>query len=116
MSPPLILVPACRLCVTQAAATTNSAQATGRQRRDGSRPSGNTRMRSNSSTTVSSAAAPARVPTNRAPGAEPRAVASPYSAYCSANVEVAIDTPIRPSSQPTALPGRRLVIRRPDAV
>jgi hypothetical protein len=52
-------------------------------------------------------------PASRAAGIDPGAVASPYSAYCSASMVTASDSPIRPSSQPMALPGRRLVIRRP---
>ena len=40
-------------------------------------------------------------------------MASPYSAYCSISKVVASDSPIRPRSQPMALPGRRLVITSP---
>jgi len=47
-----------------------------------------------------------------AAGIEPGAVASPYSAYCSVIMVTASDSPIRPSSQPMALAGRRAVISR----
>ena len=57
----------------------------------------------------------ARHPTALAAGTAPGAVATPYSAYCSANMLVATDRPIEPSSQPMALSGRRLAIRRPLA-
>jgi len=64
---------------------------------------------------VAKAPTGARHPTALAAGTAPGAVATPYSAYCSANMLVATDRPIEPSSQPMALSGRRLVIRRPLA-
>ncbi len=93
--------------------TTNIAHSTGRHRRDGSRPSGKSTTRKNSSSTVSKATVPDNQPASRATGTEPGAVASPYTAYCSVTMVTASDSPTRPSSQPMALPGRRLTIRRP---
>src|SRR2546423_440568 len=95
--------------------TTAIAHSTGRQRGDGRWPSGNSRTMMNSRSTVATAPTEARHPTALAAGRAPGAVATPYSAYCSANMLVATDRPIEPSSQPMALSGWRLVIRWPLA-
>jgi hypothetical protein len=52
-------------------------------------------------------------PASRAAGSDPGATAIPCSAYCSVSMTAARDRPIRPSSQPMALPGTRVAISRP---
>ena len=113
MIPPLIMMPAWNCCATRPAATTTSAHRTGRQRGDGSRPSGNSSTRTNSKTTVTATAAADRTPATLAAGTVPGAVARPYRAYCSVSMATVRDKPVRPSSQPIALPGTRRAIRPP---
>src|SRR5262249_35983635 len=95
---------------------TNSAHSTGRQRRDGSRPSGNNNTMKNSRTTASANAASDSHPTIRAAGRDPGAVASPRTANCSQNMEAASASPTRHSSQPMTLPGTRAAISQPTHV
>ncbi len=103
--PPEMWVPVCNCPATPPATTTNIAHSTGRHRRDGSRPSGKSSTRKNTSSIVSAAVVPEHQPASRAAGTEPGAVARPYSAYCSVSMVTASDSPTRPSSQPMALPG-----------
>ena len=109
----MTVVSAWNCWVPQPANTTTVAHSTGRQRGDGRWPSGNSRTMQNIRSTVAKAPTGARHPTALAAGTAPGAVATPYSAYCSANMLVATDRPIEPSSQPMALSGRRLTIIRP---
>ena len=111
----MTVAPAWNCWVPQPMNTTAIAHSTGRQRGDGRWPSGNSSTMKNSRSTVAKAPTEARHPTALAAGTAPGAVATPYSAYCSANMLVATARPIEPSSQPMALSGRRLVIRRPLA-
>ena len=106
-------MPACSCWATQPAVTANIAHSTGRQRRDGSRPSGNSKTRKNIGANVKMNATGEIHPTARAAGNDPGATASPRSAYCSVSSVAASESPIRPSSQPMALSGTRLATRRP---
>jgi hypothetical protein len=63
--------------------------------------------------TVSIAAVPENHPVSRSANTGPDAVVSPYRALCSVTMVTARDSPIRDSSQPMALAGRRRVIRWP---
>ena len=77
VSPPLMYWPACIWLTTEAAMTTRNPVRTGRQRRDGSRPSGNSRTRKSSRNTARTATSTQNQPTSRAAGSEPGAVTSP---------------------------------------
>ena len=107
------MVPARNDVAAQPATTANIAHSTGRHRRDGSRPSGNSKTTKNSSAAVSAVNVSENHPASRAPGTDPGAVASPYSAYCSVSMLAASDSPMRPSSQPMALRGTRFAITPP---
>ncbi len=77
MSPPVTDMPTCS-CVTAAPAMmTNTAQRTGRHRRDGSFPSGNNRTAKNKMKIVSTVRVWENHPVRRAAGSAPGAVASP---------------------------------------
>jgi hypothetical protein len=89
--------------------TATIAHSTGRQRRDGGRPSGNSKTSKNIDVNVKMNATVEIHPTARAAGNDPGATASPRSAYCSVSSVTASDSPIRPSSQPMDSAVRRKV-------
>ena len=108
-----MVVPACSCCASQPAATANNAQSTGRHRRDGSRPSGNSKTRKNIGANVSTNMTSDSHPARWATGSDPGAATSPRSAYCSVIMVAASDSPTRHSTQPMALRGTRLAITWP---
>src|SRR5438552_1556617 len=99
--------------IVPTASTATATHKTGRHRRDGGWPSGNSRTtRSRDATARIGVAFPTEA-TVWKPGSEPGAVTNPRRAYCSARTVYAKRTPITDSRQPMGFRDTRLPIRPP---
>jgi hypothetical protein len=86
---------------------TTAAHATGRQRRDGSRPSGKSSSISGKGSNITGCRTTETQATSTPAGNEPDATSSVRAAYSQAASTTAMNAPRARHSQPTRLPGRR---------
>ena len=84
-----------------------------RQRRDGSRPSGNSRSASPRSANISGDTASPSETATLPPGSESGRTSNEYSAYSAAPTRTETTTPIARKTQPISLPGRRQMTNAP---